>query len=116
MTKVYANEVGHLIIDGELVDLILTLKLLQRQNEMVYRAALKELSNQVREELGIDNLISLMIVDEVTVGVLVYNIMAGHNDVYIQGEDERGTYMAFGVEEVEEVECGDCLCSCLWEN
>ncbi|TVX85999.1 hypothetical protein [Paenibacillus agilis] len=111
MVKVYANEVGHVIVSEQLVDLILTLQLLKSQEERVYRAALKELSNQVREELEIDNLISLLILNESTVGVLVFNIMADTDDFYKQGEDEIGVYLAIGEEEEEDMVCGvDCDC------
>lgn len=106
MVKVYANELGHVIVSEALVDLVLTLKLLKAQDEGVFRAAYKELCNQVRDEIGIDNLISLVLVDESSVGVLVYNIMAGSDDHYKQGEDENGMYLVIGEE--EEATCAAC--------
>ncbi|OME54079.1 hypothetical protein BSK59_15980 [Paenibacillus odorifer] len=97
MVKVYANEVGHAIESEELVEIVQGLRVLRQESPMQYALMYKDLCNGIREDLGINNLISLVLMDEITVGVFIYNIVAGDFDVFQQGQDENGLYIEVGV-------------------
>lgn len=96
MTKVYANEVGYVIESKEMVEVVQELRELRKSNYAKYILIFKELGNKIREDLEISNLISINILDESTVGILTYNIVAGQFDVFIQGKDEIGFYIEIG--------------------
>lgn len=93
MTKVYANEVGHAIESVDLVEIVVGLHELRQENPMQFALIYKDLCNGIREEIGINNLITLVLLDEITVGVIVFNVIAGEFDAFKTGQDENDLYI-----------------------
>ncbi|WP_090739384.1 hypothetical protein [Paenibacillus sp. Mc5Re-14] len=93
MTKVYANEEVVVVQDVELVQAVVELAFLRMIDYDAYAVANKLLADLLRESLETELVIGIVVLDEGTVGLLTYNILADDYNHFVQGQDEYGFYV-----------------------
>lgn len=93
MTKVYANNEVIGLVDAQLVEAVERICSLREENYHQYVLAYKQLCNIIRNMVEMDNVIQIGLIDEETVAVITYNVIADDLDMFTAGEDEYGYYI-----------------------
>jgi hypothetical protein len=92
MIRIYASETYFTTTEKEIVELVDELELIKQENYSQYVLGHKKLSDFVREDMEIDQLISIHKTKENEVRILIYDRPATDLDVFTLQVDEEGRY------------------------